>query len=67
MINFKVKAGKRIVYIVSVARMKQTEILVEPELALAIKRHALAEGVSMAEFVRRCIRARIEPLSPNAR
>ncbi len=46
------------------ARMKRLQISIEPELDLAVKRRAEAEGLSKAEVIRRCVRERVEPLPP---
>jgi len=46
------------------ARMKRLQISIEPELDAAVARRAEEEGLSKAEVIRRCVRARVKPLPP---
>ncbi len=44
--------------------MKRLQISIEPELDAALDREADREGVSKAEFVRRCLREEFKPVPP---
>ncbi len=46
------------------ARMKRLQISIEPDLDAAVERRAEEEGLSKAEVIRRCVRARVKPLPP---
>lgn len=44
--------------------MKRLQISIEPELDAAVERRANEKGLSKAEVIRRCVRARVKPLPP---
>lgn len=46
------------------ARMKRLQFMIEPELDGALEGAALRARVSKGEFIRRAIRAQIDPLPP---